>query len=162
MSASCTHISASLHGLVAMSPTEQFLQTCADDTEDDLPCTSYPCQWKKPRSRKETNLKISDAKIEKHKYTKAKQTHFQPLETFDPWPPKYKGTAIIQMKNYLKKVQGKGLGISVLFDPNTQYWRSDCEEPQRSSPELPTPNSLQFSIDEFLKSLHVSKDEIRK
>ena len=70
MSASCTHVSALLHALVAMSPTEQFPHASTDDIEDDLPCTSYPCQWKKPRSRKETNLKISDAKVEKHKYTK--------------------------------------------------------------------------------------------
>ena len=26
------------------------------------------------------------------------------------------------MKDYLKKVRGKGLGVSVLFDPSTQYW----------------------------------------
>ena len=61
------------------------------------------------------------------------------------------------MKDYLKKVQGKGL---VLFDPSTQYWRS--EELQKSSPELPTSSSLQYSIDEFLKSLQVSEAEIRK
>ena len=84
MSASCTHISALLHGLVAMSPSEQFPRASADDMEDDLPCTSYSCQWKKPRSRKESNLKISDAKVEKHKYSKAKQTNLQPLENFDP------------------------------------------------------------------------------
>ena len=82
MSASCTHVSALLHALVAMSPTEQFphMSTDHDDTEDDLPCTSYPCQWKKPRSRKETNLKISDAKVQKHKYAKAKQRDLQPME----------------------------------------------------------------------------------
>ena len=33
---------------------------------------------------------------------------------------------------------------------------------QKSSPELPTPSSLQYSIDEFLKSLQVSEAEIRK
>lgn len=158
MSASCTHISALLHGLVAMSPTEQFPHASSNDIEDDLPCTSYSCQWKQPRSRKETNLKISDAKVEKHKYSKAKQTNLQPLESFDPRPPKYRGTAIIQMKNYLKKVQGKGLGVSILFDPSTQYWRSE----KQSSPELPNPASLQYSIDEFLKSLQASEAEIRK
>ena len=162
MSASCTHVSALLHALVAMSPTEQFphMSTDHDDTEDDLPCTSYPCQWKKPRSRKETNLKISDAKVQKHKYAKAKQRDLQPMEDFDPRPLKYKGTASSQMKEYLKKVRGKGLGVSVLFDPSIRYWRSEQQE--KSTPQLPTSSRLQYSIDEFLKSLQMSEDEIRK
>ena len=162
MSASCTHVSALLHALVAMSPTEQFphMSTDHDDTEDDLPCTSYPCQWKKPRSRKETNLKISDAKVQKHKYSKAKQRDLQPMEDFDPRPLKYKGTASSQMKEYLKKVRGKGLGVSVLFDPSIRYWRSEQQE--KSTPQLPTSSRLQYSIDEFLKSLQMSEDEIRK
>ena len=134
MSASCTHVSALLHALVAMSPTEQCPHASTDDIEDDLPCTSYPCQWKKPRSRKETNLKISDAKVEKHKYTKVKQRDLQPMEDFDPRPLKYRGTATTQMKEYLKKIRGKGLGVSVLFDPSMQYWRS--EESEKSSPPL--------------------------
>ena len=77
MSASCTHVSAMLHAIVAMSPTDQFPHASSDhdDTEDDLPCTSYPCQWKKPRSRKETNLKISDAEVQKHKYAKAETSN---------------------------------------------------------------------------------------
>ena len=120
--------------------------------------TSYPCQWKKPRGRKETNLKISDAKVEKHKYAKAKQRDLQPMENFDPRPLKYRGTATTQMKDYLKKVCGKGLGVSMLFDPSTQYWKT--EEPERSSPQLPTSSRLQYSIDEFMKSLQVSEGAV--
>ena len=95
MSASCTDVSSLLHALVAISPTEQFphISTDHDDTKDDLPCTSYPCQWNKPQSRKETNLKISEAKVQKHKYTKAKQRDLKtlihdPLSTKELLPPK--------------------------------------------------------------------------
>ena len=54
----------------------------------------------------------------KHKYTKAKQRDLQPVEDFDPQSLTYKGTASSQMKEYLKKIHGKGLGVSVLFDPS--------------------------------------------
>ena len=85
ISASCTHVSTLLHALAAMSPTEQFphMSTDDDDTENDLPCTSYPCQWKKPWSRKETNLKISNAKVQKHALVCQSKTKRSPTnETF--------------------------------------------------------------------------------
>ena len=45
-SATCTHVSALLHALVAMTPTP-FNPSCSGDSEvEDLPVTSYPCQWK--------------------------------------------------------------------------------------------------------------------
>lgn len=48
----------------------------------------------------------------------------------------------------------------MLYDPSTQYWKS--EEPEKSTLQLPTSSKLQYSIDEFLKSLQVSEAEIRK
>ena len=50
------------------------------------------------------------------------------MEDFDPRPLKYKGTASSQMKEYLKKICGKGLGVSVLFEPSIRYWRSEQQE----------------------------------
>ena len=38
------------------------MSTDHDDTKDDLPCESYLCQWK---SKKGSNLKISDAEVQK-------------------------------------------------------------------------------------------------
>ena len=49
-SATCTHVSALLHGLVAMSPTA-FLQRSNSEC-DDLPITSYPCMWKQPNEKR--------------------------------------------------------------------------------------------------------------
>ena len=56
-SASCTHISALLHALVAMRYTPSTSASVdtsiltADDSDDsdvDNPVTSYPCKWKAP------------------------------------------------------------------------------------------------------------------
>ena len=43
-----------------------------DDDNDKLTllCTSQLCIWKEPRSRKESNLRVSDAVFEKHDYSK--------------------------------------------------------------------------------------------
>ena len=65
-SATCTHVSALLHALVAMTPTHLKPGPSHRDVDEDLPVTSYPCQWKEPRKRKQSNLKISDARLEKH------------------------------------------------------------------------------------------------
>ena len=66
-SASCTHVSALLHGLLSISPRN--CNSRSEDTEEDdtLPCTSYLCQWKPPRKRKESC--VSEAHIWKRKKT---------------------------------------------------------------------------------------------
>ena len=51
-SASCTHVSALLHALVAMAlPVTAFLSPGVIGDGDDLPITSHACQWKPPRKR---------------------------------------------------------------------------------------------------------------
>ena len=54
--------------------------------------TSYPCQWKAPRKRKENTLRLADAVFEKHVYGKGKKRRLAPLEDFDPRPAKFKCT----------------------------------------------------------------------
>ena len=74
-SSSCTHVSALVHALMAMSPT-QFPQPSAsaeEEAEDPLPVTSYLCQWKQPKKRKESTLKVSEANIEKHVYGRVRK-----------------------------------------------------------------------------------------
>ena len=80
-SVTCTHVSALLHALVAMTPTHLKPGPSRCDVDEDLPVTSYPCQWKEPRKRKQSNLNISDAKVEKHMQRKL---NLLPLEEFDP------------------------------------------------------------------------------
>ena len=102
-SASCTHVSALLHALVAVTPT-QFPDHSSgvDDPEatEVLPVTSYACQWKPPRKRKESNLKISEARFEKHVYGKLKKKGLSSMEEFDPRPPEYRGTANAELSTF--------------------------------------------------------------
>ena len=68
-SASCTHISALLHALVALTPQE-IGQHAIDDnaTDEALPVTSFICKWNAPRKRKDSNLPISEAVFQKDNY----------------------------------------------------------------------------------------------
>ena len=68
LSASCTRVSGLLHALSALTPT-QLPPSCAtgsstpmEKSEENLPVTSYPCQWKAP-IRKQSNLKMADAVV---------------------------------------------------------------------------------------------------
>lgn len=146
-----------------MSPTQLTPSASRSAVVEDLPVTSYPCQWKPPRKRKQSNLKISDANVEKHTYGKQRKVDLLSLEEFDPRPNKYHGTAPSQLTEFLGKVRGKGLGVSLLFDPSTQYWTADEPSlPESRSPGLPCQSDLQYTIEEFKKSLRVSDEEARK
>ena len=162
----CTHVSALLHALVAMTPSHLKSGHSRCDVDEDLSVTSYPCQWKEPRKRKQSNLKISDAKVEKHMYGKQRKLNLSPLEEFDPRPHKYQGTAPAQLTDFLGKVRGKGLGVSLLFDSSTQHWTANEPslngEPPNLPPNLPAHHDLRYTIEEFKKSLQVSDEEARK
>ena len=48
-----THVSALLHALVALTPSHFTPSTVPSAEEvEEIPCTSYLCQWKVPRKRK--------------------------------------------------------------------------------------------------------------
>ena len=79
-SASCTHVSALLHSLVAMTskncqvypklPTSALVD---GDIEQFTPLTSVLSSWNVPRSRKESNLQMSEAVFEKYVYQRSNQ-----------------------------------------------------------------------------------------
>ena len=92
-----------------------------EEDADSVPVTSLPCQWKKPRKRKESNLKMSDATFEKHIYGRTKKVKLLPIEDYDPRPEKYRNNIDTHMKKILAAVRGKGLGVSLLMDPSTRY-----------------------------------------
>ena len=78
-SASCTHVSAVLHALTASTFQLRANSPSADNTdhEDEItPVTSLPCQWKRPKVRKESSLPMSEATFEKHDYTKPVKRKF--------------------------------------------------------------------------------------
>ena len=149
-----------------MTPTHLKPGSSYRGMDEDLPVTSYPCQWKEPRKWKQSNLKISDAKVEKHMYGKQRKISLSPLEDFDPRPSKYRGTAPSHLTDFLEKVRGKGLGVSLLFDSNTQHWTVDepssDNQPPNLPPNLPSHHNLLNAIEEFKKSLHVSEEKTRK
>ena len=110
-----------------------------------------------------SNLNISDAKVEKHMQRKL---NLSPLEEFDPRLHKYRGTAPSQLTDLLGKVRGKGLGVSLLFDSSTRHLTADepslDSEPPDLPPNLPPHHDLRYTIVEFKKSLQVSEEEARK
>ena len=152
LSASCTHISALLHALVAMTPTEFLQQPSADPLGDDnecLPCTSYPCQWKQPKKQKESNLQMGDAVFEKHVLGRDHKRKVVAVEDFDPRPVKYRGTVKGRVPALLDKIRG-GLCISLLLDPKVRHWdNSLTATPLSLAPSSPEEGSLTDTISAF-------------
>lgn len=47
------------------------------------------------------------------------------IKDYDPRPIEYRGSAPEKLKEFVKAVKGKGLGVSVLFDKACQYISND-------------------------------------
>lgn len=60
------------------------------------------------------------------------------LSDFDPRPPEQKGTAPHLLKDFLTKVKGKGLGVSLHFDNDTTVWKDGSD----FSNEQSEPNAI--------------------
>ena len=150
-SASCTHVSGLLHALVAMCPSKLEFISAATTSEDPLPVTSYPCQWKLPRKRKDNSAKVSELAFHKHVFGQQKKHTLSTLSDFDPRPPEHQGTAPHLLKDFLTKVKGKGLGVSLLFENDTAVWKDECD----LSNEQSEPNAITIFLFVFLKRLGV-------
>ena len=166
-SASCTHVSALMHALVAMTQSEFKLQQVvpmsrAEDEEEALPITSYPCQWKPPKKRKESNMQMSEAVFQKHDYSSLKKRKVRLVEDFDPRPECYKGTAGNNFPALLDTVRGQAICISLLFDPQSCHWTNDNPMPSTAIPHQPSISSLKATITAFKDSLQIPDDKIRK
>ena len=164
-SASCTHVSAVLHALSGMKqtfdlPPSTQPEISDSDNESSLPCTSRPCVWKQPKSRKESNLQVCDAKFEKHDYSKPVKQKIQHLEDYDPRPSQFKGTACSKLPELLQKVKGTNLGVSVLLD--SKYIESHSTLQQPTSYYLPPDGELRRTIKFFKLSLEVTQDQARQ
>ena len=79
--------------------------------DDTTPVTSLPCQWKRPKKRKESTLHVSKATFEKHDYAKPTKRKIKHVEDFDPRPPEFRGLAANPIPDLLDKVRGEQLGI---------------------------------------------------
>lgn len=169
-SASCTHVSGLLHALVAMCPKQISLTTDLNTPEEPLPITSYACQWKQPRKRKESSLPVSETTFKKHTYGRQVKHTLKPLKDFDPRPVEYQGTAPQLLEEFLKKVQGKGLGISLLLDKDMQVCKDSCDKRDKHSAcaypnvpaVMPSPSELVERVELFKKSLQLTAQQIRE
>ena len=114
-SPSCTHVSGLLHVLASITqvPFEAAVLSDTDEEDPPLPITSYACQWKAPRKRKESDARIADLKFEKHVYGRVRKHQLDPIDDFDPRPPQFRGKLHSRLPDLFEKVTGKGLGISV-------------------------------------------------
>lgn len=166
-SASCTHVSGLLHALVAMCPKKISLTTDSSTPEEPLPITSYECEWKKTRKRKESAMAVSDVTFQKHVYGRQVKHTLKPLKDFDPRLAEYHGTAPRLLKELLKKVQGKGLGVSVLFDEDVRVWKVTTDEQgTHADPDvaavMPTRSELIERVASFKKTLQLTAQQIRE
>ena len=161
-SASCTHVSAILHALVAMTnkntsrsaPTTSSQSDCGSDI---LPVTSYLCQWKVPKKRKESTLPMSAAVFEKHDYQKKKKRRVSFTEDFDPRPAEYWGTAPSLLPALLDDVSGESLGISLLFD--SRYCQKTLPF---TDTKIPAVSAIKTSVEAFKGSLKMSAEKLRE
>ena len=78
--------------------------------------------WKAPRKRQKSDAKIADLKIEKYVYGHVRKHQLDPIDDFNPRPPEFRGKLQSHLHDFLEKVKGKGLGISVLSDLSTQWY----------------------------------------
>lgn len=119
--------------------------------------TSYLCQWKAPRKRKESAQKMSESTFEKHIYGQVKKYERKPLGDFDPRPQEYIGKIKERLPALLDRVRGKGLGISLLFDTSTCSWDTDATP---HSYELPTLEKVKEKCKLFKSTLKLSPERI--
>ena len=172
MSASCTHVSGLLHALVAMSPAEVDrwvpcpgrVSDGDSECQDPLPITSFMCQWKMPRKRKESTVQIADVTFQKHVYGRTRKHTLKPLSDFDPRPVEHQGTAPDQLKDFLTAVKGKGLGVSSLFDKDMRVWTDDEISAVGASdqPRLPSRDELIERVTAFKECLRLTPEKIRE
>ena len=160
---SCTHVSGLLHALVSITqvPFEATTGLSGTDDEDPpLPITSYACQWKAPHKRKESDARISDLTFEKHMYGRVRKYVMNPISDFDPRPTEFRGTLSRHLPDFLEKLRGKGLGISILADPSTQVWSGSIAT--ESAIDLPSKQQLLERVTAFIESLRVSEESMRE
>ena len=92
------------------------------------------------------------------------------LKDFDPRLAEYQGTAPQKLEAFLKKVQGKGLGVSLLVDEDAQVLKatSDKSDEQSTSVDpddaavMPSRAELVTRVAAFKKALEVTPQQVRE
>ena len=86
--------------------------------------------------------------------------NLNPIKDFDAQPPDFQGTLSSRLPDFLEKVRGEALGISVLADPTSQVWSDSITKD--SSFNLPSKQQLSERVTSFIESLQVSEERIRE
>ena len=133
-----------------------------DDTDIEVSVKSLPCQWRPPRKRKESTLRISDATFEKHDYSKPVKRKLKLLEDFDPRPLEFRGSAMNRLPKLLDSLRGEQLCISLLFDQTCRRVEPVEELQDPSSYHIPDSTELQHAITAFKKTLEVTQESARE
>jgi hypothetical protein len=97
-------------------------------------------------------MMISEAKFQKHTYGRQPKHQIVPLESFDPRPEEYRGTARSGLDHILQATKGMGLCVSLLFDTSTRVWRLPPATDMHDIDSMP-PTPLEYNI--------ISKEEIQ-
>ena len=139
-----------------MTPTEFQLnldepQVGGNADEETVPVTSQLCQWKRPKKRKGSNLRMSDAKFERHDYSRSTKRQIVPVEDFDPRPQEFYGTAGENLPSLIEAVHGQGLCISLLLDPKCRCFTDSIPTPS-TAPTLPSLSTLKDTAASFEES----------
>ena len=130
------------------------------DDDEDLPVTSFACQWKEPRKRKESTLKFADADLKKHVYGRERKHHWKSIKDFDPQPVEHRGSAPQLMQDFLRSVKGKGLGVSVLFDKDLRFAPSQTPAlPEQPHACTESRQNIVEKVASFKQSLHVTAEK---
>ena len=102
-------------------------------------------------------MPISEATFEKHDYAKPVKK-IKSVEDFDPRPPQFRGLITSRLPDFLDKVRGEQLGISLLFDPH--FRQGSVYQP--SSQHIPDTSTLSKTIAAFKKSLEINDEKARE
>lgn len=164
-SVSSTYVSGLLHALVAMC-LSQVSKVDTGDHEDPLPIIiiSFACRWKQPRKHKDSSMKMSEATFQKHVHGRQVKHTLQSISEFDPRPSKYRGTASQHLKEFLKKVKGMGIGVSLIHDNDVRVWKEEDaadDQGQSSAVAIPSKSELTDSV-LFKENLHLTSQQIRE
>ena len=162
-SASCTHVSAVLYALVAVTSNGQLQytpnSTLLEMEDESMQVTSKLCKWKIPPKRKESNQSMSTAVFIQHDYQKSNKRRVSLTEDFDSRPVQFRGNAKSLLTDLLEQVHGESLGISLSFDPR---YCNNLSVPTSSKPDIPCTSQLQYSVAEFKASLILAKEKLQK
>ena len=101
---------------------------------------------------------MSEATFEKHDYTKPKWK-FRSLEDFDPRPSDLRGLTTSRLPDFLDKVRGEKLGVSLLLDPHFCRTSTVASTHQQTSHNILSIGELRNMITAFKKSLLITDEK---